>query len=208
MIYRSSIRGARKGLTLIEVITATAVFALSLVAIQQLFNLSTDQAMEVRERSRAARLAQSKLSEYVAGVRSLQGGGSSGDFEDEGEPAWSYEVSAEADSTANGLYKVTVTVSKDSTKVTLSQYVFDPKQRGVILGTQTQSSGSTTNQGSTTTNQSTTTNTNTNTNTATTTTNTQSTRTQSTNTQSTNTQSTTPQGNSNAQSGSGRGSNR
>jgi type II secretion system protein I len=138
-------------LTLLEVLLATAVFALSLVAIGQLINQSSDQAVEVQEKSRGARLAQSKLAEYASGVRSLSGGGSSGDFEMEGEPDWSYESTVEADASAAGLYKVTVTASKGDIKTSLSQWVFDPKMRGVILGTQAQSTTTTTTNSSSTT---------------------------------------------------------
>lgn len=135
MRYRGSSHPKRQGLTLLEVLLATAVFTLSLVAVGQLLNLSSDQAIEVQARSRAARLAQSKMAEYASGIRSLQGGGSTGDFEEDFEPDWNYEVVIESDSTAMNLYKVTVTVSKGDVKTTLSQYVFDPKQRGAILGT-------------------------------------------------------------------------
>lgn len=150
MIYRAPSTRGRRGLTLLEVLLATAVFALSLVAIGQLINQSSDQAVEIKEKSRGARLAQSKMAEYASGVRSLSSGGSSGDFELEGEPDWSYESSVEADASAAGLYKVTVTVSKGDIKTSLSQWVFDPKMRGVILGTQAQTATTTTNSGSTT----------------------------------------------------------
>jgi general secretion pathway protein I len=156
MICRSS-QPVRNGLTLLEVLLATAVFALSLVALGQLINHASDRALEVQERGRGARLAQTKLAEYVAGVRSLQGGGTSGDFEDEGEPDWKYEATVEADGSAAGLYRVTVTVSRNDIRTTLSQFVFDPKLRGTIQGAQTPTTASPTTDPGSTTNQSTTT---------------------------------------------------
>jgi type II secretory pathway pseudopilin PulG len=132
-------------LTLLEVILATAVFALSLVWIGQLLNQSSDQAIEVQQKSRGARLAQSKLAEYVAGVRSLSSGGE-GDFSDEGEPDWNYVATSEADNSAAGLYKVTITASKGDVKTSLSQWVFDPKLKGSILAAQPPPTTATTDQ--------------------------------------------------------------
>jgi hypothetical protein len=111
-------------------------------------NQSSDQAVEVQEKSRGARLAQSKLAEYVAGVRSLTSGGE-GDFSDEGEPEWSYVATSEADSSAVGLYKVSITVTKGDVKTSLSQWVFDPKLKGAILAAQ--AATTTTDQSATTT---------------------------------------------------------
>lgn len=133
-------------MTLLEVLLALAIFLFSLVAISSLFNTATDQAVEIRYRSRATRLAQSKLNEYVAGVRSLQSGGS-GNFDE--EPEWEWKAEITADSTAKNLYRVTVTVSRDTTtkgrvETSLSQYVFDPKSKGSIAGGSTATTGSTT----------------------------------------------------------------
>ena len=54
--------------TLLEVLGATAIFLMSIVAIGELMSSSTDQALEVQFRSRATRLCQSKLNEFAAGV--------------------------------------------------------------------------------------------------------------------------------------------
>lgn len=177
MIYQSIKTRKRKGLTLIEVLVATAIFLISLVAIGQLINASSDQAIDVQLRSRAARLAQSKMSEYTSGIRSLDGGGTSGDFEEDFEPGWNYTVAVEADSTAASLYKVTVTVNYGEVSTSLTQYVFDAKKRGTIqaasqssssssstTGSSTSSSSSSSSTSSTTTTQTTNTNSNSNSN--------------------------------------------
>ena len=130
----------RPGMTLLEVILAMSIFLSSLVALSRLFNLATDNAMSIQGHSRAARLAESKLAEYVSGVYSVDNGGSSGTFDT--EPDWQYTVTAQPDGTAQNLYAVSVTVTKGNISTTLTQYVFDPNMRGSIQPPQTQSSSS------------------------------------------------------------------
>lgn len=154
---------ARQGMTLLEVLLALAIFLFSLVAISQLFNLATDQAAQVQLESRATRLAQSKLAEYTAGVISLStGGNNSGTFEDDMEPDWSWQATVQPDGSAQGLYLVSITVSRDSPsqghfETSLTQYVLDPTIKGNIPNpttivpstTTTESSSSTTTTGTT-----------------------------------------------------------
>ena len=52
---RLALASRRPGLSLLEVLGATAIFLMSIVAIGELMNMSTDQAMEVQWRSRATR---------------------------------------------------------------------------------------------------------------------------------------------------------
>jgi type II secretory pathway pseudopilin PulG len=131
-------------MTLLEVLLALAIFLFSLVAISSLFNTATSQAVEIQYRSRATRLAQSKLGEYVAGIRSLTSGGSSqGNFDD--EPDWAYSVDIQQDGTAQNLYRVSVKVSRDTpdnrhVETSLTQFVLDPKAKGVISGSSSSSS--------------------------------------------------------------------
>lgn len=144
MQRRSS--GSRKGMTLLEVMVALAIFLFSLVAISQLTNMATAQAVEIQFRSRATRLAESKLNEYVAGVRSLQSGGS-GNFDL--EPDWQWNADVQQQSMAQGLYYVTITVSHNNSgkyDTTLSQYILDPTTKGAIQPSTSSSdmSGSTT----------------------------------------------------------------
>src|SRR5262245_49309899 len=133
---RLSHSSRRKGMSLLEVLGATAIFLMSIVAIGELMSASTDQAMEVQFRSRATRLCQSKLNEFSSGVEQLSGA-TSGDFEEEPEFTWTADVTSE--STALNLYRVTVTVSRDSTRgpieVSMTQFIFDPLQRGQLTAT-------------------------------------------------------------------------
>lgn len=153
---RVSRRPARRaGMTLLEVIVALAIFLFSLVAISQLFTTATNQAEDIANQSRATRLAQSLLGEYVAGVRSLSSN-PSGTFDD--EPEWEWSSDVQADSSAQGLYIVTINVSRGTNRgrveTKLSQYVFNPRNKGSIGTTPAATSDSTTTDstGSTTTN--------------------------------------------------------
>jgi len=127
----------RRGMTLLEVLLAMAIALFSLVAISQLFNSATDQAIEIQFKSRATRLAQSKLAEFTTGIYSLSSGGS-GTFDEEPEWSWTAEAQAPTDLavTNASLYLLTVTVSRESPQghieTKLSQYVIDPKLKGTI----------------------------------------------------------------------------
>src|SRR5262245_26970055 len=127
----------RPGLSLLEVLGATAIFLLSIVAIGELMNSSTDQAQDVQFRSRATRLCQSKLNEFSAGVEQVSGS-SSGTFDE--EPAWEWRAEVTSETTAVNLYRVKVTVSRETSRglieVRMTQLIFDPQQRGHITATQ------------------------------------------------------------------------
>jgi|RhiMethySRZTD1v2_1073278.scaffolds.fasta_scaffold102298_3 type II secretion system protein I len=142
---RLSTRARRKGITLLEVLGATAIFLMSIVAIGELMSSSTDQALDVQYRSRATRLCQSKLNEFASGVEQLSGA-TSGEFEE--EPQWTWQADVTSETSAPSLYRVKVTVSRDTPRgpieVSMTQFIFDPQQRGQITATTTPpSTGST-----------------------------------------------------------------
>ena len=129
LAHRSS---PRRGMTLLEVLVAMAIFLFSILAIGQLMRLASQHADDVRWDSRATRLAQSKLAEYIAGVETFQGN-SSGNFEE--EPDWQWKVEAEANATAQNLWTVSVTVSRDlpsgkHIEASISQFILDPTVKG------------------------------------------------------------------------------
>src|SRR5262249_54023829 len=97
----------RRGLSLLEVLVALAIFLLSFVAIGRLINLAGDQALEIQQQSQATRLAQSKLNEVLCGALGLES--AEGDFDE--DPEWHWKVDAEQNSDASGLWNVTVTVN-------------------------------------------------------------------------------------------------
>ena len=94
-------------MTLLEVVLALVIFLVAILAIGQLFNTATGQAVDIQLQSQATRLAQSKLAEYISGVRSLTTAGS-GTFDDEQDPdangkptsSWEWQCDVEADGTA------------------------------------------------------------------------------------------------------------
>jgi type II secretory pathway pseudopilin PulG len=131
---RLSPASRRPGVSLLEVLGATAIFLMAIVAIGELMTASTDQALEVQFRSRATRLCQSKLNEFTAGVESVTGA-TSGEFEE--EPEWTWQAEVTSETTAVNLYRVKVTVSRETPtrgliEVSMTQFVFDPQQRGQL----------------------------------------------------------------------------
>ncbi len=126
---RATRRGARPGLTLIEVLLALAILLLSLAAVGQLVDMGSERGTDARNHVRGTRLAQAKLAECEAGVIPISG--DSGTFDD--EPGWSWEVSSQAE-TATNLYRVTATVYRDVRgrrfEIVLGQLMYDPAMTG------------------------------------------------------------------------------
>jgi type II secretion system protein I len=155
---RPPARRPRRGLSLLEVIIALAIFLTAVVAISQLIQMGGNRALELHWRNQAARLAQSKMSEVRMGVLPLQSVGDQ-PFSDEPDEEtqkfhWSVDVQANASGAAN-LFDVVVTVSRERgdgsrLEVKLSQIVYDPTLTGstqdqtVIGGTGNQNGGGTT----------------------------------------------------------------
>jgi type II secretion system protein I len=134
----------RPGMSLLEVLGATAIFLMSIVAIGELMSSSTDQAMDVQFRSRATRLCQSKLNEFASGIEQLNGA-TSGEFEE--EPEWTWQADVTTETSAPNLYRVRVTVSRETQRgvieVSMTQLIYDPLQRGQLSESAPASSGST-----------------------------------------------------------------
>jgi len=128
-----SASSGRPGITLLEVLVSTAMFLFSLVAIGELMSSSADQALEVNQLTKATRLCQSKLNEYIAGVEDLKAPGG-GEFEE--EPGWRWAAESNPDSTAINLYKVVVTVTRETPRgkveVSMGQFVYDAAQKGQL----------------------------------------------------------------------------
>src|SRR5262245_59413652 len=117
----------RRGLSLLEVLVALAIFLMSLVALTHLVGSSSRMAAEASSRSRAAHLCRSKLNEFAAGAVPMEGASDSA-FEDEPDYRWSAEV---GEGSAQGLFHVTVTVryrpdDPYPIEVSLSRMMLDP----------------------------------------------------------------------------------
>ncbi len=139
MIRPSRPRTQRRGLSLLEVLIALAIFLLSLAALNQLVNFASDSAIDASRRNHAGRLAQSKLNSVISGVIALSSQGDapfdSDETPDDGSN-YSWSVDAEQNEIPN-LWSVTVTVSwdkaSDSTtrdSIAVSQMILDPSIRG------------------------------------------------------------------------------
>jgi Tfp pilus assembly protein PilV len=128
-VLRGRFRAVRKGLSLIEVLLALAIFIMSLAAIGLLIGMGSDHATETRLNNTAARLAQAKLAEVEAGVIELTEPG--GTFEGS-DAAWQWTLTAEQQGAT--LYLVTVTVSRDVNgrkfELSMGQYIIDPAVKG------------------------------------------------------------------------------
>ena len=126
-------RPARRGLSLLEVLVALAVFLLSLIGLGFLLAVAGNTAMETQYRTQAATICQSKLAEVVAGSIPLDGS-SGGDVEEDPAYQWSMEVQSGG---PQGLSNVTIKVTRkradgSTMECSLSQMVFDPKNVGSV----------------------------------------------------------------------------
>jgi general secretion pathway protein I len=116
----------RRGLSLIEVLLALAIFVMALTAIGRLVDMGTDRELDGRLQTQGSRLVQSKLAEFESGAAALESG--SGTFEGD-DAGWQWTAEVAAQSTPN-LYLVTITATREARgrPVTLSmaQMIFDP----------------------------------------------------------------------------------
>ncbi|MFL5241167.1 MAG: hypothetical protein ACJ8FY_03585 [Gemmataceae bacterium] len=143
----------RSALNLLEVLVALAIFLISMGALHYLVTLCSERVMEIKERSQAARLCQSKMNEVMAGAVALQSQNDSA-FDEDPDWRWSLECSQSSESTNLWTVKVTVRNQKDGKsglEETLTQMVLDPSMRGSTLdlaasssSTSTSTSGSST----------------------------------------------------------------
>jgi prepilin-type N-terminal cleavage/methylation domain-containing protein len=130
MILRRA--NVRRGLSLLEVIVALAVFLISYIAIWGLMNIAHDEAIELTYRNQATLLAQRKLAEIASGVEQFQSSGDAAFDDPDGDYSWSSDVASNDVSTL--LSVVSVTVSRpykgDTIKVTLTQMMLNPTNLG------------------------------------------------------------------------------
>ncbi len=138
-------RAARRGaFSLLEVLVATAIFLMSLVAIGSLVISAGRNAMAARDQARAIGMAQAKLAEVEAGAIPLDEEEDQVPMEEDANFAWSMRLEAPTfpgvPSVPNSLeadFKVvTITISRkgvdDSWQecCSLTQLVFAPDRRG------------------------------------------------------------------------------
>lgn len=105
---RQSAHSQRRGITLLEVILATAIFLGALTAILQLMRLGHDSRVSARLDAEAALLCESKMGEYVSGMSDLTSA-SQANFDDDTLNEWVYSTTID-DGGGESLLLVTVLV--------------------------------------------------------------------------------------------------
>lgn len=125
-------RQSRKGMSLVEVLLAMAIFLMCLTVIGQLVDFAGDTSLRSQYQNTGTRLAISKLAEVEAGVIGVSSGGS-GDFSLDGDTGWSWEVTSSPTEITN-LYAVTVTISRtfrgQPFSIVMTQSMMDPMMMG------------------------------------------------------------------------------
>jgi general secretion pathway protein I len=130
-------RCPRRGLTLLEVIVALAIFVVSMSAVGNLLYIGTQRSMEAQQQALALIKCQSKMSEVIGGSVPLSSQNGVA-FEEDSNWIWSMDATQQD---AANLYAVKITVYRQNSdgpkvEVSLSQMVFDPQFRGVNTGGQ------------------------------------------------------------------------
>jgi Tfp pilus assembly protein PilV len=134
-------RPARAGLSLLEVLTALAIFLLSVVVISQMVDSASRTAQSAQRVTQAAILAESMMNEIAAGIQPMASVGEQ--LIPEAGPEWTVSVLVEPQDWSsvpvdnvniNGLNNVSVTVRWNSAsgveaEYTLSRVLLDPRIR-------------------------------------------------------------------------------
>jgi hypothetical protein len=128
---------ARRALTLLEVVVSLAIFLVAVVPIWGLITVGSERALETNLQAQASLLCQSKLDCVKAGIEQFNTNGTV----TIGNIDWNYTIeSNEADVDYLHYVKVTVKYERGNGKTTeafLSQFVYDPNQRGSTIASST-----------------------------------------------------------------------
>lgn len=125
----------RRGVTLLEVIVAMAIFVVSLGAVGHLVYMGSQRSLEAQLQAQGLQKCQSKMSEMISGSLPLTS--TNGNYPD--DSTWQFDVECTQQDSSTLLYTVKVTASHqvDSGprfEVSLSQMVLDPSQTRMIGG--------------------------------------------------------------------------
>ncbi len=147
----------RKGMSLLEVLAALAIFIFTAYAMTQMVDNASRAATRARRLAKAQLLAESKMDEIVAGAIPFSTGGGIIEEEQEG---WSYNVSVNPESwsavedvstssSITGLNSVIVTVNfglpgAEPIEYSLSRIILDPQLRQPAQQQSSSSSSATT----------------------------------------------------------------
>ena len=92
--FRADCGPSRRGMTLLEVVIALAMFFAAMSAISQILKMGSDSAIRAQIQAEGTLLGESKLNEVIAGIVPLQAA-TDQPFED--APQWSWSLSVEDD---------------------------------------------------------------------------------------------------------------
>ena len=119
----------RRGLTLLEVMLAIAIFGMSLVAIGELIRIGSVNAAAARDLTEGQRLCNNVMAEIGAGITPPD---AASDTPVEGAEDWLYSIESEPLEEQEGMLRVSVTVQQDPAhnakpaKFTLVRWMTDP----------------------------------------------------------------------------------
>lgn len=125
----------RRGLSILEVIIATAIFVASVAVIAQLFDLGLAAARSSKLATIALLRCESKIDELVAGIEPLISSPAAVPYAD--DPLWQWTVAAEP-TEVPGLLRVTVRVEHLDTQeqidfaYELTRLITDPAYRASV----------------------------------------------------------------------------
>ena len=120
---------ARRALSLLEVVLALAILAVSLAILGNLFDLSLQSAVDARDLTRAQLLCESTMAAITAGALPTSGGTA---LPIESEPDWFYSVVVEP-TELESLQAVTVTVHRGGDgaapwiRFAMTQWLIEPE---------------------------------------------------------------------------------
>lgn len=126
---RSPGRSVRRGVSLIEVLLAMAIFLMSIAALGILVRGGSDEAMDAARTNLCSQLARSKMAELEAGLGDVTlSSGGSGEYAT--PPGYQWQVISTPMSNNPSAYDVTVRVWVETgsrpAEVSLSQILVDP----------------------------------------------------------------------------------
>ena len=128
---------SRRGLTLLEVVVAMAIFMISVLAIYQLLTFGRDRALDVQMQTRTSLRCQSKLAEVIVGEVPLQSTGGYSGFDDEKDKDLQWLLTID-ELGFDGARQIKVSVKAElpsgrTFETHLAQIILDPEIRGSTL---------------------------------------------------------------------------
>ncbi|MSU80114.1 MAG: hypothetical protein EXS16_18735 [Gemmataceae bacterium] len=127
----------RRGLTLLEVVVAMAIFMISVLAIYQLLTFGRDRALDVQMQTRTSLRCQAKLAEVIVGAVPLQSTGGYSGFDDEKDKDLQWLLTID-ELGFDGARQIKVSVKAElpsgrTFETHLAQIILDPEIRGSTL---------------------------------------------------------------------------